>query len=291
MRNPDQTILLPDGRRLGFAESGAFEGKPLFFFHGQPGNRLLHHPDDALTASLGVRLIRIDRPGYGMSDFQPGRRILDWPADVASLGDALGYERFAVAGFSAGGAYAAACALKIPERLTKAAMISSVPPMMLPEIRVEMPPLIRLNTLLNRFPPFLHGSMRLSWWYFRHKPERFLQLAMRQASQPDQEVFKSPGMAELVLGMWKENLRVDCRGYVQDTRLLLGDWGFRLQDITKLVYYWHGESDANSLPGWGRTIARSLPHCRAVFWQGEGHFGWVNHWAEILKEMGDDSNS
>ena len=36
----DQTIKLKDGRTLGYAEYGAPEGKPVFYFHGFPGSRL-----------------------------------------------------------------------------------------------------------------------------------------------------------------------------------------------------------------------------------------------------------
>lgn len=237
-----------------------------------------------------MRLISVDRPGYGLSDFQLGRRILDWPEDVAALADALGYTRFAVAGFSAGGAYAAACAFKISRRLTKVALISSAPPMSAPEIRARMPSIIRANTMLNRFPPFLYGSMRLSWWFFRRRPESFIRLATKQASPTDRAMLKSPEMARMVLEMWEENLRLDSRGYAYDARLLLEDWGFRLQDIAMRVYYWHGEADANSLPDWGRYLASRLPNCRPVFWPGEGHFGWVNHWVEILKELCNDTN-
>jgi len=290
MVKPSQTILLPDGRRLGYAESGASDGRPLFFFHGQPGNRLLRHPDEALTASLGVRLISVDRPGYGLSDFQPGRKILDWPGDILALADFLGYARFAVAGWSAGGPYAAACAIKIPQHLTKVALISSAPPTRIPEIRAQMPPLIRVNDLLNRFQPFLYGSMWLSWMFFRRNPESFLQLSLRQAAPADIAVLSNQEMARLVLDMWMENLRIPSRGYAYDARLLLGDWGFQLQDISMRVYYWHGEADTNSLPVWGRYIANHLPDCRAAFWPDEGHFGWVNRWAEILKELCHDPN-
>ena len=31
----------------------------------------------------------IDRPGHGLSDFQPERTLLDWPEDVAALADHL----------------------------------------------------------------------------------------------------------------------------------------------------------------------------------------------------------
>jgi pimeloyl-ACP methyl ester carboxylesterase len=54
---------------------------------------------------LGVRHIQLDRPGFGLSDFQPGRTVLDWPDDVAHVADLLGIERFAVIGVSGRGPY------------------------------------------------------------------------------------------------------------------------------------------------------------------------------------------
>ena len=75
-----------------------------------------------------MRLISPDRPGIGRSERQPGRTLLDWPADVAALADELEVSRFAVMGWSAGGAYAAACAFALPERVSAVALIASVIP-------------------------------------------------------------------------------------------------------------------------------------------------------------------
>ncbi len=96
-----ETIRLPDGRRLAFAEYGAPAGKPVFFFQGTPSSRLMH-PDEGVTRDLGVWLIVADRPGFGLSDPQPGRTLLDWPADVIVLADALGIGRFGVGSLAAG---------------------------------------------------------------------------------------------------------------------------------------------------------------------------------------------
>ena len=108
----DQTILLQDGRRLGYDEYGPPDGKPLFYFHGTPSSRKDWPAlgNQGLPEKLGVRVIVADRPGMGLSDFQPERRIADWPADVVALADTLELERFSVLGYSGGGPYAVACA-------------------------------------------------------------------------------------------------------------------------------------------------------------------------------------
>jgi pimeloyl-ACP methyl ester carboxylesterase len=50
------------------------------------------------------------RNQHGLSDFQPHRRLVDWPDDVSAFADALGLARCAVLGMSAGGPYVLACA-------------------------------------------------------------------------------------------------------------------------------------------------------------------------------------
>jgi pimeloyl-ACP methyl ester carboxylesterase len=75
-----------------------------------------------------ARIIAADRPGYGLSGFERGRRMLDWPVDVSALVDALQFDRFAVLGISGGGPYAAACAFKIPGRLAAAGVVSGMGP-------------------------------------------------------------------------------------------------------------------------------------------------------------------
>ena len=79
IQRTSQQIKLRDGRMLGYAEFGAPGGRPVFYFHGFPGSRLdwpLSDADDS-AAQLNVRIIAVDRPGMGLSDFKRGREILD----------------------------------------------------------------------------------------------------------------------------------------------------------------------------------------------------------------------
>lgn len=105
MQSKNTFITLRDGRRLAYSEYGDPEGKPIFYFHGFPGS---HHEVEYLGTAIGalhLRIIAPDRPGFGVSDFQPGRKFGDWPSDVIELADALGIKEFAVLGASGGGPY------------------------------------------------------------------------------------------------------------------------------------------------------------------------------------------
>ena len=48
-------------------------------------SRLDAAPAHEAALAKGVRLISPDRPGMGLSTYQPGRRLLDWPHDVREL--------------------------------------------------------------------------------------------------------------------------------------------------------------------------------------------------------------
>lgn len=85
---------------MGFAEFGDPRGKPVFYFHGFPGSRLEAQVAADLASRHMARLIAVDRPGYGLSDFKPDRLIGEWPADVLEFADSLRLGRFIVLGLS-----------------------------------------------------------------------------------------------------------------------------------------------------------------------------------------------
>src|SRR3954453_17517412 len=110
-------IRLDDGRTLAYAEWGDPDGGPGLGCHGSPSSRLERHVEDPETyRRWGVRLVVPDRPGFGRSDPSPGRRVLDWPGDVAQLLEQLGIARLAVLSLSGGAAYALACAHVLGDR-------------------------------------------------------------------------------------------------------------------------------------------------------------------------------
>lgn len=123
------TVTLPDGRELGYAETGDPDGVPVLAFHGVPSGRLGAAVFDAAAREAGVRIIAPERPGVGVSDPLPGRELADWPTDAAALLDALDIDAAPVFGISGGGPYALACGALAPERFPRVAVCCGVGPM------------------------------------------------------------------------------------------------------------------------------------------------------------------
>jgi pimeloyl-ACP methyl ester carboxylesterase len=277
-------LALERGRRLAYEECGDPQSKPLLFFHGMPGSRLEGELAGPAAKKLGVRVIAADRPGYGRSDFVPRRTFLDWPADVVALADALGIGRFAVAGVSGGGPYVAACALKIPERLTAAGIIAGVSPFDVPDAAVGMSQGNRfLFGLARRFPWLVRLPIALMGMLARRFPDRMMRTMIRSMPEPDQAALARPEM----LAMFKKDIveayRSGSRGAAWETLMYARPWGFRLEEITMQVHLWQGELDKNVPPSMGRYQAGAIPNCRATFYPDEGHISLpVNHLEEIL---------
>ena len=73
VEGPTTLLTLPDGRTLAADDVGAPGGRPVVYVHGTPDSRLARHPDDDLARRLGVRLVAVDRPGFGHSSPAPRR--------------------------------------------------------------------------------------------------------------------------------------------------------------------------------------------------------------------------
>ena len=104
--SPEGNARDPDRHALTFDDVGDPAGWPVLYFHGGGDSRLTRHPDDGIAASLGIRLIAVERSGPAV----PGRTLVTWARDVEALADGLGLDRFSVVGWSAGGPHALAVA-------------------------------------------------------------------------------------------------------------------------------------------------------------------------------------
>jgi pimeloyl-ACP methyl ester carboxylesterase len=124
----EHRFTLRDGRTLAAAEWGDPDGLPLISIHGTPGGRIGWWKDPTIYHRFGIRRITFDRAGYGESTRNRGRSVVDVVPDVEQLADALGFERFVVAGGSGGGPHALAVAALLPDRVIRCQAAVSVAP-------------------------------------------------------------------------------------------------------------------------------------------------------------------
>lgn len=313
----NQTLNLPDGRVLGYAEFGHPEGTPVLWFHGFPSSRLEAWGADKVARRRRLRLIAIDRPGFGLSTYQPGRRITDWPADVLAFANHANLKRFAVLGGSGGGPYALACAYKLPrEMMTAVGVMAGAPPweagvqqvswyrrvVALAAIhtptglRVVMDALVGLTRWIVYSGPV---TRRIDKWLesVREK-EKLKAEAKAKADSTKQGDGETVAVDEEVQSTiaesreWLMRLLFDgfaqgSRATVQEARLLSAySWGFKFEDVSyDPVLIWHGTKDANAPFSMIQYMSNRLPHSNLREFEGDTHYSMGYHLEQILKEL------
>jgi pimeloyl-ACP methyl ester carboxylesterase len=286
--NTNNTLTLPDGRKLAYAEYGKPEGTPVLYFHGSPSSRLepLLFGDDLFGRS-GIRLIAPDRPGMGQSDFLPKRGFAAWPKDVAALADALGLKQFSVLGMSGGGGYVAACAAKIPERLKSAVIVSGAWRMDWPEALDNLPfPNVLIWQLASKAPFLLPGMLNMMKASFKGSGEQAMAQQKKSLPAPDSALLELPGRMDAFLQMANESMQAGVKGADLDMRLYAREWDFGLDEIRMPLKLFYGELDVNVPFPLVQRVMGLLPTAQLVSYQNEAHLSTLaNHFDEIAKTL------
>ncbi|KAK3266479.1 hypothetical protein CYMTET_24898 [Cymbomonas tetramitiformis] len=294
----EHSISVRDGRRVAVTEWGVDDDSsfPVFYFHGTPLCRLeplLHGGDveDPYTAAR-VRLVSIDRPGFGRSDPQPpaSRALMEGARDVLDVADNLGIAKFGVLGFSAGSPYALACAAH-PDfacRLVAVAVMCSPAESGAPDFKAPLRSKLEGLFLRNCPETLLSLMARLGVSVYLTTCEAFPKIAARllMLSEPAsvQTTVCTPHFGHTTSTVIKEAVVQGIDGALADTLLTQSPakpWGFSLRHISPdlPVQVFHGQHDAVVPVEAARWLQQQIPHCTVAYVNG-GHglpFYYMKH--------------
>ena len=277
-------VTLADGRLLGFDDFGDHDGTPVLFFHGFGSSRVVRHPDDDIATELGVRVIAVDRPGIGLSTRQPGRRVTDFPRDIAELLDILDIERCAVVAWSGGGPYALACAWQMPEKFSVVGLISAPAPLSgAPGSTGYTWPRHRAMSRTADHAPWVIALAMWNWSrQQRSDPRKQLDEAISGMVEADREILGDPELRAVMIANATEMYRQGSGGVYDEALCLARPFGFPIGGVTVPVRIWHGALDRVVPVGMGRYLERNIANAVATFYPHEGHHFVYERWREIL---------
>ena len=279
-----ETLTLADGRELTYDTYGDPDGMPVIFNHGVFDSRLIRNPDEQLTASLGLRMIAADQPGVGGSTPMKGRRMVDWGEDMEQLADALGLDRFAVAGHSGGGPHALSIAAHLPDRVTRGVLASPVGPFNQDGFaKMLLWKDMRLLVKLRHFPRVTRWALKSEVTKMKKDIGRALE-EIAEALPSDADTYLSDPAQR---AMFEENLAAgvaqDEEGAFEMVRAAW-DWGFEIEDVKQPFDVFYGDADEVLAPEMPARVAERLPNGTGHVWPGAGHTAFVDRprWTEFL---------
>lgn len=276
---------LPDGRVAQYWVGGDQrpEAPTVVFWHGCPDTRWAAMTGDAAARAAGVRLVCLNRPGYGHSTAVPSTHTTVAADAVAVLGW-LGIDRFAALGMSVGGPYAAACAARYPDRVTALGLVSSpAPPVHEDRFDDET-----VEEAVARFrPDFLT-------WVARIDPDdpddealadRFL------AELPEADAALMAGLGASFVARSVREALAQHDGFLLDAALTFRDWDFDVRDVAGPVSVWCGAEDSGALTAVERWQAL-LPEARVDVRAATTHLAaLLEQWPAILGGLGQTGTS
>ena len=264
----------PGGRTIAIHEGGDPHGRPVIVHHGTPGDGRIYPPSAADAAQRAIRLIAYDRAGYGGSDRDEGRSVVNVAFDVEAIADALGLERFATYGFSGGGPHALACAALLGDRVVGATTCAGAAPAdagdldflagmgedNVVEFGAAFAGEAQLRPVLEAMREGLLGATA----------EQLVEELRTLLSPPDVAVLTGE-LADFLLASIAGGLRDGVDGWLDDDLAFVKPWGFDVGDIRVPLQLWQGEQDLMVPPAHGRWLAAHLPGVAAHLSAQDGH--------------------
>jgi len=267
LRNGDEsssrTLDLQDGRKLGYASYGSASpnAPTIIFIHGAGDNRLSGGFFHKAAEDLDIRIISVDRPGWGLSSTRMGGTVLDFAQDVKYLTTKLNIRRYGLMGASGGGPFTLACAHVLPEdQLKSVYLLVAAGPWKSTVMRhAKWAPWL-FWTAINDSAVLRRWGARQAMTKYRNMSceeyvttnrKKMTSWWVRLLSRPhekDLAIFRDDLVFEYFYDLLRENCeRADgVEGMVEDWRVMTTeDLGFELESIRSdlPIHLWYGKYD------------------------------------------------
>jgi pimeloyl-ACP methyl ester carboxylesterase len=259
------------------------------YLHGAPGSIVegARSPFNKQFEGAGVRLIAMERAGYGITTALPGRRFIDIVPDLRALADHLRLDAFAVVGWSTGGPHALAAACALADRVAAVGAVASIAP--LDKVGLDGVGERIFIEMARDDPAGLRDGMKQLAASMRDDPESTATAMLGDLmSERDVAYFARLENHDVVIDDLVESARGDWEGYADDCIADLGPWGFELGDVKTRVALVHGTDDRIVPIEHSRYLAQALPNASLSQADDEGHISVLDRMPQLCAELTAD---
>jgi len=285
----DYTVDI-DGNQYGYRVFGSATPRHhAFFFHGMPVSRLdgciLHQA----AANHDVQIISVDRPGIGLSCYQPERSVLSTAKDFHKLANVLGFGvSYSIIGHSFGCISASACGklFSSTRGLKKVALVAPFAPNWMTGVPSRAGQFLRRVACDGAFGRNIFRLIRSG----THSRLPTSQMLIRMAAvnllpAADREYADS----ELTVQSMGQCSTQGPHGPLRELQLGLCGWGFKLENILEGDRFriWQGKRDDFTPPDVACFFAKGNDYDAGIrgseicFSACDGHYS-------ILGTLGDE---
>ena len=277
---------LKDGRELEIADNGINSESAIVFHHGTPGHASSWTDWLESAATAGIRAIAYSRAGYGTSDRNPGRSVINVNSDIAQVLDAKNITKFVSIGWSGGGPHCLANTFE--PRNVGAISLAGVGAFgvddldflegMGPENHDEFGAALKGEAVIDQWMNDNAGAMKSV------TGSDIIEAFGGLIGDADKAVLEG-GEADAMAASMRSALAVSFDGWIDDDLVFVKKWGFEPEAITKPVFLWQGDDDFMVPHAHSYWLEKHIPTATLSFKPGEGHISLtVRYRAEILAQ-------
>jgi len=280
------TFQLPDGRDLSYCVYGPGDGEPVLYFHGTPSSRLeplllnAYEKDfEALLIKYQLCVIAMDRPGMGLSSFNPHGDFISFARDVQLLCEHLKVEKCKVLCWSGGGPFALAIAHE-HKKLVQAVYIITGFSLGFSEKNLFKK--MHGNKLYFGAARYIPAIARLVLNIVtRQKHIKPIPRIISRLPESDHSLMTEvKRLQQISTTTLQEACRQGSKGAVYEAALYFKNYGYILKNIEQPVHFWWGNEDNVVVEAHAKAIEQQVQNAFMHYKQNEGHLSIYIHCIE-----------
>lgn len=278
---PLRLIRLSDGRRLSYRDYGDPRGRCLVSLHEGLGSSLPPPGAEFLARRLGLRVLAVDRPGFGLSDPRPDYRFETVSQDLAEILTRLAVRDIAVLGIATGAIHALHLAQTMGGRVRLALLAT-------PHAPVRRPPADNAFQALRRrleAQPLVAEAL-FAIVRARRSPRLARRMLERAAaaSPGDQTMLSAnPWFANYISACVGEALAVSTRGPVDELAAFRAAFGAPFPVLAAPVEAWCGAEDIIAPAGLFKSWVGTAATVRPI--EGAGYLMAGARWSDLVTRV------
>lgn len=283
---------LKSGRKIAYREFGNPEGEAIVFYHGFPGSSVQGGFFNGSSFVKDFRVIAFDRPGFGSSEFQADRTLVDVSADVQELMSHLQVSSFHVLGVSGGAPYAMATAAFLPEEVKSLNLMCPLGPLYRPSLMMKMPFKAQVLLMMTRLLPNTTSRMmnkalaQLSSSDSSSDSESIVEKFSAELPPSDVSIMTNPAFADILSASLSHAFAQGSDGPLHELKIFTSNWKFSLGKIQVPSMILHGTEDRIVPPAIGKFLSDHIKNSEFILVPKEGHYSLpINHVDQVLKRL------